>query len=148
MNHNEISDILLDAFEEIPYAAGANIHMGAKADDDERMMGDILDIIKDKNVYFVDSRTGRKPVGKKVADEKGVVCYNRDIFLDGKGKSKAFILDQLHKAGDLAAKNGKAIAIGHVGIEGGKITAEAISESLVEFDRNKIKLVFVSEMEE
>lgn len=147
MSDNEVQQIVLDAFEDIPYASGANIHMGAKADDDERIMGDILDVIKNKNVYFVDSRTGRRPVGKKIADTKGIVSYNRDVFLDGKGKTKSYVKEQLRKAGEMALKNGKAIAVGHVGTEGGKMTAAAISEMLEEFDRSKIDLVYVSELE-
>ncbi len=142
---SEVTQIVNDSFDEVPYAVGANIHMGSKAGDDERIISDILDVIKSKNMYFVDSRASRHPIAKKIADTKGVVCYDRDVFIDGK-KPKEYIVDQLKKAEDIALKKGYAIAIGHVGVEGGKVTAQAINEMLPEFDRQKIKLVFISEL--
>lgn len=146
MESNKVEQIVLDAFEDVPYAAGANIHMGSKASSSERVMMRILEVIKDKNVYFVDSRTCLKPITKKLADEIGAVCFDRNVFLDG-GRSKRQILKQLEKAGDVALQKGCAIAIGHVGTEGGKVTAEAIIEMLPEFDRRNIELVFVSDLE-
>ncbi|MCX7710293.1 MAG: divergent polysaccharide deacetylase family protein [Clostridia bacterium] len=145
LSDQEIQSLVIEAFDNVPHAVGANIHMGAKAGEDERVISDVLDIIKLKNVYFVDSRAARHPVAKKIADEKGILCYDRDVFIDGK-KSKEFILKELKRAGDLSLKKGFAIAIGHVGTEGGKMTAEAIKEMLPYFDRNNIQLVYVSEI--
>ena len=45
-------------------------------------------------------------------------------------------------------KKGQAIAAGHVGQEGGKVTAEAIKEMLPELKRKNIDLVYVSELNE
>lgn len=145
LNDLDIQQLVLDSFESVPYAVGANIHMGSKASSDERIMSDILEIIKAKRLYFVDSRTSRHPISKKLADEMGVLCYENNIFLDST-QSLATIKKQLSKAGELALKRGKAVAIGHVGKEGGKVTAQAISEMLPEFDKQKIELVFVSEL--
>ena len=143
------SDVYLitsEAFSDIPNAAGANIHMGSKISTDERIMSDVLDIIKDKGVYFLDSKTSAKSVVRQVAAEKGVPFYERNVFLDGQ-TTKEHVKEQLRKAGEIALKNGKSIAIGHVGIEGGKITAQAIQEMLPEFDNMNVQLVFVSELE-
>ncbi|MDP4182225.1 MAG: divergent polysaccharide deacetylase family protein, partial [Bacillota bacterium] len=70
----------------------------------------------------------------------------RNIFLDGQ-MPKSHVIKQLEAAEKIAIKKGKAIAIGHVGVEGGKVTAEAIMEMLPEFDQNKVELCFVSELE-
>ena len=145
MSDQEVYQIVMDSFESVPYALGANIHMGAKAGEDERIINDVLDVIKIKGLYFVDSRSCRHPIVKKIADEKGVFCFDRDFFLDGE-KPKSYIIDQLSKAGDMALKKGFAVAIGHVGTEGGAITAEAINEMLPEFEKRNIQLVFVSEL--
>lgn len=141
----EVRQVVLDAFESVPHAVGANIHMGSKASSDERIVSGVLQVIKAKRVYFVDSRTSRKPVAKKLSSEMGVLCYENNVFLDGT-QSVEVIKKNLRRAGDLACKNGKAIAIGHVGKEGGKVTAEAISSLLPEFDKKNIQLVFVSEL--
>ena len=121
--------------------------MGSKASSEEGIVSAILDVIKEKNLYFVDSRTADHPIGKKISDEQGVLCYDRDVFLDGQ-QPKSFIIKRLREAGNVAIKRGYAVAIGHVGIEGGKVTAEAISEMLSEFNEKGIRLVFVSELSE
>ncbi len=146
MKSEQVKKIVRDAFENVPYAVGANIHMGSKASSEESTMLAILDVIKEKNVYFVDSRTADHPIGKKLSDERGVLCYDRNVFLDGQ-QSKSFVKKRLSEAGDIAVKKGSAVAIGHVGVEGGKVTAEAISEMLPEFDQKNIQLVFVSELD-
>lgn len=145
MTEDEVRQIVRDAFEDVPFAVGANIHMGSKASSDESIISAVLDIIKEMNLYFVDSRTANHPIGKKVADAKGVRCYERNVFLDGQ-QPKSFIKGRLTEAADITLKKGYAVAIGHVGIEGGKVTAEAIREMLPEFDRKNIELVFVSEL--
>ncbi len=142
---DEVQNIVRDSFESVPYAVGANIHMGSKASNVESIVSSILDVIKEKNLYFVDSRTANYPIAKKIAVSKGVLCLERDIFLDEK-RPKEAIKKQLEKAEEIALKKGSAIAVGHVGTEGGIVTAEAISEMLPEFEEKKIQLVFVSEL--
>jgi polysaccharide deacetylase 2 family uncharacterized protein YibQ len=143
---NDVYQITSEAFLGVPYAVGANIHMGSKISTDERIMSDVLDIIKEKGVYFLDSKTSAKSVAKKISNEKAVPFYERNVFLDGQ-TNKEHVKGQLRKAGEIALRDGKSIAIGHVGIEGGKITAQAIIEMLAEFDEKNIQLVFVSELE-
>ncbi len=146
LSDNEVYQITTEAFADVPHAVGANMHMGSKISADSRIMSDVLDIIKENNVYFLDSKTSPKSVAKKIAEEKAVPFYERNVFLDGQ-VSKEHVKGQLRKAGEMALKEGKSIAIGHVGIEGGKITAQAIVEMLPEFDEKNIQLVFVSELE-
>ena len=147
MKEDEVRKIVMDSFEDVPYAVGANIHMGSKASSDESIISTVLDIIKEKDLYFVDSLTASHPISKKVADAKGIRCYERNTFLDGQ-QPKSFIKGRLNEAADVSLKKGYAVAIGHVGIEGGKVTAEAICEMLPEFERKNIELVFVSELEQ
>lgn len=147
LKKDEVQRIVIDSFESVPYAVGANIHMGSKASNEENIVSNILDVIKEKGLYFVDSRTAEHPIAKKISEPKGVLCFDRDIFLDGK-KTKEAIKKQLQKAEEIALKKGTAIAIGHVGPEGGIVTAEAISEMIPEFERRKVQLVFVSELVE
>ncbi|MCX7921579.1 MAG: divergent polysaccharide deacetylase family protein [Clostridia bacterium] len=145
MDGADVRQIVMDAFDNVPFASGANIHMGSKASSEENIIANVLDVIKEKNLYFLDSRTSPKPVAKQIADSKGVQCYDRNVFLDGT-QSKKHIKKKLHEAGETALKLGKAVAIGHVGQDGGKVTAEAISEMIPEFDDKNIELVFLSEL--
>lgn len=145
MSGDDVRQIVVDAFENVPHAVGANIHMGSKASSEEGIINAVLDVIKEKNIYFVDSYTATQPVAKKIADSKGVTCYNRNVFLDGQ-QPKSFVKNRLAEAANIAIKKGYAVAIGHVGIEGGKVTAEAIQEMLPEFKSKNVQLVFVSEL--
>lgn len=148
MKKDEIRQVVLDAVEDVPYAIGANIHMGSKACCQEEIMESIFEVVKEKKLYyFVDSRTAKKTVAKKKADEMGVLCYDNNVFLDGQ-KPKSHMIKRLRKAGDVALEKGKAIAIGHVGIEGGVAMAEAIEEMREEFAERNIQLVFVSELDD
>lgn len=147
MDADEVRKIVRDSFDSVPYAAGANIHMGSRASNEEDIMSAVLDVIKEKGLYFVDSRTANRPKAKKISITKGVLCYERDVFLDGQ-QPKSFITDRLEKAAEVALKKGHAIAAGHVGQEGGKVTADAINEMLPEFRKRNIELVYISELNE
>ncbi len=147
MKKEDVKQLVNDAFDDVPYSVGANIHMGSKASSVEDIVTAILDVVKEKNLYFVDSRTADHPIGKKLSDKMGIRCYDRDIFIDEK-RPKEAIKVQLRKAAEIALKKKQAIAVGHVGTEGGKATAEAIQEMLPEFDRDNVQLVFVSELDD
>ncbi len=145
LDDEKISSITRMALEDVPYAAGANVHMGSRASADERVMRSVMREVAGKGFFFVDSRTGAKSVIMAVADEFNVPCLERNVFLDGQ-QPKSYIVGQLRQAQQIALKSGYAVAIGHVGVEGGKPTADAIVSMLDEFDRNGVELVFVSEL--
>jgi len=147
MDAEEVRQIVRDSFDSVPYAAGANIHMGSRASNEEDIMSAVLDVIKEKGLYFVDSRTENKPKAKEISITKGVLCHERDVFLDGQ-QPKSFIIDRLEKAAEIALKKGQAVAAGHVGQEGGKATADAIKEMLPVFKKKNIELVYISELNE
>ena len=145
MTSHEIKELTAEAISSVPYAVGANIHMGSKVSSDKAVISAVMDVLKERNMYFVDSRTTELTIAKEIADEQGVLCYDRDVFLDGQ-QPKSFVMKRLRKAGDVALKKGFAVAIGHAGIEGGDVTAEAIMEMIPEFEKKNIHLVFVSEL--
>lgn len=145
MADDEVRQIVRDAIENVPHASGANIHMGSKASSEESIMKCILEELSLKEMYFVDSRTSSKGIADRLAQSYGIACYDRHIFLD-EGQPIEHVIQQLRKAMDLSIKQGKAVAIGHVGHEGGKTTAQAIKEMLPEFDRNNVQLVYISEL--
>jgi polysaccharide deacetylase 2 family uncharacterized protein YibQ len=141
----KIASVTRAALADVPHAVGANVHMGSKASADERVMRCVLAEVHNSGFFFVDSRTGRKSVIMAVAQELSVPCLERNVFLDGH-RTESYTVSQLKLAEKLALKNGYAIAIGHVGLEGGKPTAQAIASMLEEFDRNGVQLVYVSEL--
>ncbi len=75
----------------------------------------------------------------------GVCILGRDVFLDST-KDVEQVKANLRKAAEIAGKNGSAVAIGHVGPEGGKTTAEAIAALIPELEDAGIEFVTVGEL--
>ena len=71
-----------EAFSALPDAAGMNNHMGSAIMEDARSLSAVMEVLKEKDVPFVDSMTTAKSLGKAVAAEKGVALLERDVFLD------------------------------------------------------------------
>ena len=145
MEDAAIRERVEEAFSALPDAAGMNNHMGSAIMEDARSLSAVMEVLKEKGVPFVDSMTTAKSLGKAVAAEKGVALLERDVFLDSTD-SVVVVKDNLRKAGEIALERGAAIAIGHVGPEGGKITAQAIKEVAPELERAGITFVTVSEL--
>ena len=145
MDDAAIRERVEEAFSVLPDAAGMNNHMGSAIMEDERSLSAVMDVLKEKDVPFVDSMTTAKSLGRSVAEKKGVTILERDVFLDSTD-SVEVVKNNLRKAGEVALEKGTAIAIGHVGPEGGKITAQAIKEVAPELEQAGITFVTVSEL--
>lgn len=140
-----ITKIVNDAFESVPHAVGANIHMGSKASANEKVMNSVLNVIGAHKCYFVDSKTSEIRPSLRLANEKGIPCFENNFFLDST-QSKERIRSQFIKAANYAIEHEKAIAIGHVGADGGVVTAQVIREMLPTLDEKGIELVYVSDL--
>jgi len=145
-SESDIKQWIYDAREDLPEAVGANIHMGTLCSTKSEIMRPVFENLKQYNMFFLDSKTSSKSVCRKTAKEVGIQFYENEVFLEHEKKTKAYVKKQLKKAMKIALKTGECVAIGHVGYEGGIITAEAISELLPEFKENNIELVFLSEL--
>lgn len=146
LSDDEIKSRTRKAIEHVPYAIGINNHMGSKATSDDRVMLAVMEVVKEKDLIFVDSKTSPNSKIPSTAVECGVTYFERDVFLEHTGRDKESIKKQIRLLINKAIKEGKAIAIGHVGVEGGKVTAEAISEMLTEISRKGIMIVKVSQL--
>lgn len=135
-----------DAIVCLPEAVGANIHMGTLSSTKESVIRPVMEELKKREMFFLDSKTSSKSVCRKMAEETGIVFYENDVFLEHESKSKGYVKKRLRKAMKIAKESGSCIAIGHVGYEGGVVTAEAISELLSEFAASGVDLVFLSEL--
>ncbi|SDL21525.1 divergent polysaccharide deacetylase family protein [Natronincola ferrireducens] len=145
LSTEQIKTIIREAVEEVPFAVGVNNHMGSKATEDSRVMAAIIQVVKENNMYIVDSKTSINSVVKKIAEEYNVPILERAVFLDNE-KSVGAIKKQLKTLGELAIKDGSAIGIGHVGPEGGIITATAIKEMIPQLEKMGIEIVPVSHL--
>lgn len=145
MTDEEIHGRTREAFSILPDAVGVNNHMGSAIMEDERSLSAVMDIIKEENALFVDSMTTAKSVGCSVAVKKGVPFLGRDVFLDSTDDVEV-VKANLRKASEVALEKGYALAIGHVGPEGGLVTAKAIRELIPELEQAGITFVTVGDL--
>jgi polysaccharide deacetylase 2 family uncharacterized protein YibQ len=112
MDSAELGERVSGFLRDIPGAVGANNHMGSEFTEHEDKMRSVLEALKSKNLFFVDSVTSSRTTGLRLAREMGMKAGRRQVFLDNE-QERAYILGQLSQAVKLAKKTGSAIAICH-----------------------------------
>ncbi len=127
------------------YGTGVNNHMGSKAVESDKVMDILFRHIKENNMFFVDSMTSADSLSGKYGEKYGVSVLKRDVFLDSTD-SRDKVIENLNKTRDIALKKGYAVCIGHVGAEGGKITAEAIGSVYEDFEKSGIEFITADEL--
>ena len=142
MSQSEVADELSHMLANVPTAAGVNNHEGSLATTDAKLMGELMPLLKQRSLYFVDSRTTAATVAFDVAQQNGLRCGFRNVpFLDDVEEVGA-IRKQLELAIRGAEEKGGAIAIGHPHKE----TLEALRELLPQARERGVLLVFVSDV--
>ncbi len=112
MDQDVIRQIIQRSLDDVPGAAGVNNHMGSKATSDRTTMVRVLEEIRQKQLYFVDSRTIASTVALEVARSMDLPCVERDVFIDVESEGKT-IHDRLRELADEAKSRGYAVGIGH-----------------------------------
>ena len=113
MNREEIKKIVASNVEEIGPIAGMNNHEGSLITSDKEAMEAVLELCREKNIYFLDSRTSSKSVVPQVAKKLNMNIWERAVFLYNK-KDKAYMKKQIIEGLEIASQRGEAIMIGHV----------------------------------
>ena len=96
----------------IPWAAGADNHMGSLFSENARNMRIVIATLKARGIYFVDSVTTPGSQGLAAAQQLRLPSARRHLFLDNDRETDA-ICRQLHQLAALAQRQGQAIGIGH-----------------------------------
>lgn len=112
MSEAKVDEQVKRGIDAVPYIAGINNHMGSRFTEDERLMRTVLDVVKTKHLFFLDSKTTNKSAAYKLAKEMGVKAASRQVFLDNK-EDVNYIKGQIRTLIKIAKKKGSAIAIGH-----------------------------------
>ncbi|WP_028552785.1 divergent polysaccharide deacetylase family protein [Paenibacillus sp. UNC451MF] len=128
LSEKEIRKRVLEAIDDVPYAVGINNHMGSKATADSRVMNIILQICKERGLFFLDSKTNYWSVVGDIGKQLGVPVLENKLFLDDRS-SKSHISKQLKAIRDYLKHQDQCIAIGHVG-RPGKNTASVLKASI------------------
>ncbi len=113
MPRKEVDNLLSGDFRAVPYAEGANNHMGSMATSDPALMKDVMAFLKARGLYFLDSRTTAQTVAYDTAQEIGLPSAHRTVFLDDVDEENA-IIKQLDILVTRAETEGTLVAIGHL----------------------------------
>lgn len=142
MSGDDVSDMVAKMLETVPDAIGVNNHQGSRATTDGALMAALMPALRDRKLFFVDSRTSVDTIAFDTARRMGVSSYYRNVpFLDD-APEFASIRHRLQMAIRDARTHGSAIAIGHPRAA----TLRALREVLPQVDSQGVMLVFVSEL--
>jgi len=142
MSKEQIEENLEEALNSIPHVVGMNNHMGSKATADEVLMSYVLDKVKTKNCYFIDSLTSSCSVAWKLARQKSIRTNKRDVFLDNVGDVD-YVKERINELIYRAKRNGYAIGIGHATKE---TTTKALVEMIPKLKEYNIEIVPASQL--
>lgn len=126
-------DLLLS---KIPYVSGTNNHMGSRFTEDAEALSPVMESLKEKDLFFIDSLTTGKSRVSEVAHKFGVPSMSRDLFLDNVAEVDA-IQREITRLVDKALRDGMAIGICHPYPE----TIEALRLALPKISRSGITVV-------
>jgi polysaccharide deacetylase 2 family uncharacterized protein YibQ len=134
---------LLDQFlQNVPDVAGVNNHQGSQATADPALMDALMPVLRDRQLFYVDSRTTVATVAYETAQDFGVRSAFRNVpFLDDVVEVAA-VRKQLELALRGAREKGEAVAIGHPHAA----TLQALREILPKAQAQGIHLVAASEL--
>ncbi|HEX9760831.1 MAG TPA: divergent polysaccharide deacetylase family protein [Candidatus Acidoferrales bacterium] len=141
MDPGEVRMIVARMLDSVPHAVGANNHQGSRATLDPELMSAVMEALKEREVFFVDSRTAGGSVAYTAARRAGLPATYRTVFLDDT-PTREFVEQQLVLAERQAREQGWALAIGHPH----PTTLEALSAQLPLLEQRGVRLVFVSDL--
>lgn len=141
MTSDEVSRQVEDDFRTVPFAIGINNHMGSKFTEDEALMRTVLEVVRRRHLFFLDSRTTSNSVAGRLAREMGLKNAERNVFLDNT-RDRTYIKAQIAELAAIAKKRGSAIGIGHPYPE----TIEALKGSVADLSADGIEFVRLSEL--
>ena len=141
MNAAEVQRVVQNDLASVPYVAGVNNHMGSRATKDAALMADVMKILADHRLYFIDSRTTAASMALEAARRQSLPAFYRAVFLDNT-ETVPYTLGQLREFRHTVERDGVALAIGHPHAT----TIAALAKFLPELERADIELVAPSQI--
>lgn len=143
MSDSKVTATANELLDQVPYAVGMNNHQGSLATADPRLMKDVMTVLKQRGLAYLDSRTNSASVGEQTAAAMGVATSRNNLFIDNEANVEA-IKARLRQGLDIARRNGSAVIIGHCRPR----TLEALQEMTDELQDSGIELVFATDLME
>jgi polysaccharide deacetylase 2 family uncharacterized protein YibQ len=142
MSARDVSLLVSQFLLSVPEVAGVNNHQGSQSTADTTLMAELMPVLRDHELFYIDSRTTAATVAYDAARSAGVHAAFRNVpFLDDVAEVSA-VRKQLRRALRDAREKGGAVAIGHPH----PATLKAMSEVLPQARAQGVHLVFASDL--
>ncbi|RUO63038.1 divergent polysaccharide deacetylase family protein [Pseudidiomarina insulisalsae] len=128
------------AFSRLPQARGLNNHQGSLLTAQPQQMDWLMQELKKRSLYFLDSRTTTATVAEAAARTAGIPSNRRHVFIDNAPSLEA-IRAQWQRARLIAENQGYAIVIGHP-----HTSTLTFLQQLASMPNEDIELVYFSEL--
>lgn len=112
MTKQQIQDFTREALDSLPGVEGVNNHQGSAATSNGPTVRAMLEVLKGRGLFFVDSRTSAGSVAEENACSLGVPTSHNALFLDNSSDIDD-IEAQIVKAVKAADRSGSAVVICH-----------------------------------
>jgi polysaccharide deacetylase 2 family uncharacterized protein YibQ len=142
MQAQQVAALVDEFLAKVPNVAGVNNHQGSEATSDKALMDELMPVLRDHQLFYIDSRTTAATVAYDAARQAGVPSAFRNVPLLDDVEEVAAVRKQLALALKGAKEKGEAIAIGHPHAA----TLQALREFLPKAKAEGIQLVPASEL--
>jgi len=141
MDASSVDKTFSSMLETVPYATGVNNHEGSRGTSDQKLMDELMPLLHQHQLFFIDSRTAATTVAESAARAAKVPTASRNVFLDDDESAPA-IRKQFLLAIHDAREKGSALAIGHPH----PVTIQVLAEMLPSVEKQGVELVFASDL--
>ncbi len=137
MDEGQIVRQIRADLEAVPHVSGVNNHMGSRFMEDAPRLKVLMRELKKRNLYFVDSRTTPRSLGREAASEAGVRFAERNSFIDHEHGYKAAIRTLRKVSMQIKETEKPLLLIGHPHAE----TIRAIEDILPVWQKEGVRIV-------
>lgn len=128
------------ALMRVPAAIGINNHMGSRLTTVPAAMAAIMPVLRERGLFFLDSRTNPQTVAAREAEAAGVPTLSRKVFLDHEPGREA-IRKALYEAA-AHAREQPTVAIAHPSID----LVEVLRDELPRLHQAKVGIYPISQV--
>jgi len=142
MSQRQVTTLVNGFIAAVPGVTGVNNHQGSESTANVELMNELMPVLRDHKLFYIDSRTTAATVAFDAARRAGVPAASRNVpFLDDVAEVGA-VSRQLRLALREAREKNEAVAIGHPH----PATLKALREVLPDAKAQGVRLVYASEL--
>ncbi len=142
MNEKEIRQVLDRDLEAVPHISGVNNHMGSLFTEDAEKMAIVMNELKARGLFFIDSRTTAESKAALASKKVGIPFASRKIFIDNGQDYNATCKTLLEVLSSSKSDHRGLILIGHPYAN----TIAALNRVIPEWKSRGVEIVPVSRM--